>query len=167
MDTKVCKTCSEEKSSIEFYKNKTAQNGGNICLLCKRVRDARFRARNPDKVKASMQRHYAVPENREKILVRGREQAQQQRLRALAHYGGCCACCGESEVLFLTIDHVFGGGSQHRKQGGQKICRFLVKHNFPEGFRVLCWNCNAAIGLYGQCPKHRQLTPGVPECPNS
>jgi hypothetical protein len=35
------------------------------------------------------------------------------------------------------------------------IYRWLISSGFPEGFRVLCHNCNQAIGLYGFCP-HQQ-----------
>jgi hypothetical protein len=28
----------------------------------------------------------------------------------------------------------------------------LIKNNFPDGFQVLCHNCNMSIGLYGYCP---------------
>ena len=35
---------------------------------------------------------------------------------------------------------------------GSKFLRWLKANNFPSGFRVLCHNCNLAIGLYSQCP---------------
>jgi hypothetical protein len=75
------------------------------------------------------------------------------RLRTLAHYGGKCACCGEEAFEFLVIDHIGGGGNEHRRQiGRSNIVPWLMKNGFPEGFRVLCHNCNFAIGAYGQCP---------------
>jgi hypothetical protein len=33
---------------------------------------------------------------------------------------------------------------------------WLKRNNYPTGFRVLCHNCNLAIGFYGYCPHHRQ-----------
>lgn len=68
----------------------------------------------------------------------------------LNHYGSKCACCGEDEPMFLTVDHVNNDGNIHRKEQGKgtdKLYRWLVKNNFPEGFQLLCWNCN--------CGKHR------------
>jgi predicted transcriptional regulator len=29
---------------------------------------------------------------------------------------------------------------------------WLKNHNFPSGFRVLCYNCNSSIGAWGYCP---------------
>jgi len=56
----------------------------------------------------------------------------------------CCNCCGESIFEFLSMDHINGGGTQHRRQlnGGNNIYRWLRKNNFPDGFQVLCYNCN-------------------------
>ncbi len=81
--------------------------------------------------------------------------ARQQRLLALARYSGGsmkCACCGVGHEEFLTIDHIHGGGSKHRKEIKMPIYRWLAQNDYPEGFRVLCWNCNLASGFYGKCP---------------
>ena len=81
---------------------------------------------------------------------------------AIEHYGGICACCGESNQAFLTIDHINGGGTQHRKKNkngsivGNSVYRWLRKQGYPDGHQVLCFNCNCAKGLYGQCP-HQTL----------
>ena len=90
---------------------------------------------------------------------RAKELAQKYRkgirAKVLAHYGNKCACCGETEPLFLTIDHVYDDGGKHRAEigAGGKIYNWLLDHNFPEGFQVLCYNCNC--GRYrngGICP---------------
>lgn len=70
---------------------------------------------------------------------------------ALNAYGGICACCGEKNIEFLTIDHVMRDGAEHRKEIGNGIMAWLKKNDYPSGFRILCWNCNKAIGLYGYC----------------
>lgn len=67
-----------------------------------------------------------------------------------------CTCCGESNLMFLTIDHTNNDGANHRKVigvTGLGFYRWLVKNNFPEGFGVMCMNCN--FGKYlngGVCP---------------
>ena len=69
------------------------------------------------------------------------------------HYGRKCVCCGEENEGFLTIDHIKGNGTNHRKEIGNHIEIWLVKNNFPEGFQTLCFNCN--WGKYnngGICP---------------
>ena len=71
-----------------------------------------------------------------------------------------CACpnCPETNPNFLTIDHINGGGTKHRKEidpkqpVGNRFYRWLIQHNFPEGYRVLCWNCNCGKASYGVCP---------------
>ena len=86
------------------------------------------------------------------------EYNRRLRLAALVFYGGevpRCGCCGESEVKFLGIDHIEGGGNEHRKemtQGGLHIYLWLRRNGYPEGFQVLCHNCNLSKGYYGECP---------------
>jgi hypothetical protein len=68
------------------------------------------------------------------------------RIDAITKYGGACACCGNSNVDTLCIDHEHGGGATHRRQlGGQRISRWLQQHGYPAGFRVLCFNCNYGV----------------------
>lgn len=66
-----------------------------------------------------------------------------------------CACCGEDHLEFLTINHMHGGGVQHRKRlakAGTNLYQWLIKRSFPEDFNVLCFNCNFAEGHYEKCP---------------
>lgn len=76
----------------------------------------------------------------------------------MEHYSGGiphCACCMESNVKFLTIDHIKNNGSEHRRQikaSGASFYRWIIKNKFPEDLQVLCMNCNAAKYWYGTCP---------------
>lgn len=78
-------------------------------------------------------------------------------------YGGYkCVCCGEEEKIFLTLDHINNDGAKHRKaigiRGGIGIYTWIRKNNFPDGFQVLCFNCNHGKQLNkGICP--HQLSP--------
>lgn len=78
---------------------------------------------------------------------------QRDRLKAevFSHYGTVCQCCGESDIRFLTIDHVNGDGAEHRRKiadqrgrgnGGNTMYRWLRSNGYPSGFQVLCFNCN-------------------------
>ena len=72
-------------------------------------------------------------------------------------YGGKCVCCGELHLEFLAIDHIKGEGLKHRKElGGLHGIQFyawLKRQGFPKDkYRLLCHNCNQALGLYGYCP---------------
>ncbi len=75
------------------------------------------------------------------------------RQRVIEHYGGKCTCCGELTYEFLTVDHINNDGAQHRREmPGKNLYHWLINSNFPEGFQILCYNCNCAKGAYGQCP---------------
>ena len=79
------------------------------------------------------------------------------RYRVLSHYSSgapACACCGESHLEFLSLDHIDGGGNLHRKAvgGGSHFYLHLQREGFPPGYRVPCHNCNLAMGYYGYCP---------------
>jgi len=81
---------------------------------------------------------------------------QANREAAIKHYGGICNCCGKTDTRFLTIDHIDGGGRKHRKElgnpGGNHFFSILKKQGYPEGYQVLCWDCNCAKHMYGECP---------------
>src|SRR5690242_3349065 len=77
-----------------------------------------------------------------------RERHQQVRLEVLSHYGNQCACCHITNIEFLGIDHVEGGGVAHRKTlNRSNIYYWLRTNNYPEGFQILCHNCNLAKGF--------------------
>jgi len=74
----------------------------------------------------------------------------------LTAYGGVCKCCGESEPILLTIDHVYNDGKKHRQEGikSHSFYLWLRRHGYPQDrFQCLCFNCN--MGKYrngGVCP---------------
>jgi hypothetical protein len=89
-----------------------------------------------------------------------RESRERRRKRILDVYGGKCACCGEHRYEFLAIDHINGGGNKHRKEVtglGARFYAWLQREGFPDGFRVLCHNCNMSYGFFGYCP-HSSVT---------
>lgn len=116
---------------------------------------AKYRIKNGDKIRQiERERYHAqTPEQKAEKIVKNRERRQRLRIAAIEHYGGKCSCCGETEPLFLCIDHINGGGNQHRKTlTTNSIGEWLFTHDYPKDFQVLCHNCNMAKGIYGQCP---------------
>jgi hypothetical protein len=96
---------------------------------------------------------------------RTRKRFQEKLKREVfAAYGGYrCACCGEAERKFLSIDHVNGGGQKHRRQiGDSEMYSWLRKNGFPPGFQVLCHNCNMGKALGGGVCPHRGGTTRPP-----
>ena len=85
---------------------------------------------------------------------------KQLKLEVLTIYGGKkCACCGETELSFLSIDHINGGGEQQRKKigSGTAFYRWLRHSGYPEGFQVLCHNCNHGKHINGGICPHQQI----------
>jgi hypothetical protein len=74
--------------------------------------------------------------------------------------GPYCACCGETEERFLTIDHIEGGGSKHRdllKRRTELLYMSIKKAGFPKDkYRILCMNCNWATKPGKPCPHEIQ-----------
>jgi len=115
-------------------------------------------------------------DNKEKFKASQKAAYYQTRLEALRHYSGLqipeCKCCHESMFEFLTIDHINGDGAAHRREigmaqgdpaqvqrqgqkvtmGGNGFVYWLKKNNWPEGFQVLCMNCNMAKRQNSECP---------------
>jgi len=115
-----------------------------------------WRVRNPEKrrayTKAYALMHPDLPEKQ-------RLRRWRNRTECIQEYGGRCACCGESELLFLTIDHVNGGGTKHRETIGSNIYSWLRRNNYPkEGYQVLCMNCNWGRSQNGGTCPHMQKT---------
>lgn len=48
-------------------------------------------------------------------------------------------------LMFLSADHIKGGGFKQRKElkigAGYHFYAWLRKNNYPEGYQVLCMNC--------------------------
>ena len=48
-------------------------------------------------------------------------------------YGNKCSCCGETEPLFLTVDHINNDGYRDKKKGltGVNLYEKIVRDGFP------------------------------------
>lgn len=107
----------------------------------RKVYEKKWQLENKDKVKAMSKRH--------------REKLKRIVINHYSSGANKCLCCGEELFEFLTIDHINGNGTKHRKEVGKDFYRWLIHNKFPGGFRVLCMNCNHARGIYGECPHER------------
>lgn len=135
-------------------------------LTRQRQQQADFYERNP-----GYRERYAVSwreNNREKFKAYNKKSMLKLKREIMDAYGGACSCCGETELAFLTIDHIDGNGAEHRRemaaernspwgQAGHATYRWLRKNNFPEGFQVLCANCNCGKHWNGGVCPHQQM----------
>ncbi len=108
---------------------------------------------------------YKTSDYREESIKKALIRRKERKARIFKHYGGKCACCGLKQYEFLCIDHIEGGGNEHRRSlemskdrcgsSSTNFYKWLEKNNYPEGFQTLCHNCNMAKSIYGACP-HKQ-----------
>ena len=131
--------------------------------------------KNKDKINAQRREYSKNPEVRkrlsgqykkwkEKNLVKFKEKSKIYKKRyddktkeiIFNHYGKVCVCCGESNINFLSIDHINGSGTKHRKKIKIKINNWLINNNFPDGFQTLCFNCNWGKHINGGICPHQQ-----------
>ena len=92
--------------------------------------------------------------NKEKYAKYQREYYAKLRSDLFEGYGSLCACCGETEKMFLEIDHVRGGGKKHYKaKTPNGVYRQIINEGFPEDYQLLCANCNRGCQRNGgTCP---------------
>jgi len=94
------------------------------------------------------------------VLKRGKEQRLKIKMKVIAHYSNGTMKCANpfgidhssfeeigDYIRLLQIDHIEGKGTEHRKSigiknGGITFYYWLINNGFPEGFQVLCANCN-------------------------
>lgn len=148
-------------------KNKVEK--GCLCPLCKEYRQRRnasiriagqcFRCAKPN-------------ENGKKLcddcLAAKKIHNAKYKQMVIDAYGGRCACCGEDNQIFLSIDHINNDGNEHRAAGvgcGNKFYQWLVRNNFPkDNFQLLCFNCNLGKRVNGGICPHQQETSGIRGC---
>lgn len=134
-----------------------------LCAVCRPAVTKPCARCGTEFVGSMEQRRYCSTECRDATLEQQRKAARRrERLKSLRAYGGespSCGCCGEATLLFLSLDHVNGGGHAQRKEtGGGGFYSWLRRHNYPSGFQVLCHNCNLGRQLNGGTCPHQEGT---------
>jgi len=98
------------------------------------------------------------PVFREAFLEKRRARDRRIKLAVILAYGSICACCGESNEAFLTLDHVEGGGNQHRKMNGSlNSWRWARANGFPKILQLSCMNCNQGRYINGGVCPHQEM----------
>ena len=161
-----CYAC-RRKSDVETYR----------CALCNRQSTrvvgasdlcSRCRPQQPNKICKTCNNAFASSmSNRDYcsspcqqigVQLARRAQSKARRLEVLAFYSDGniqCACCGEATAAFLALDHINGGGRQQMDtMGGGNYWAWLYRER-PDGFQVLCHNCNMGRQLNGGICPHK------------
>lgn len=127
--------------------------------------NTKWRRENPDAAEihrdTEKQRWYSDPTIKKRHAAVTKAFTKRLRIETFQAYGGeICACCGELEVKFLTIDHINNDGWMHRKTLGDKgngsnFKRWLKAQGFPPGYQILCMNCNFGKRMNGGICPHK------------
>ena len=160
---KTCLWCHVEKSISDFYKCKSSPDGLLArCKLCETKRTTAWALS-----KLNYRRDYSKKrreQNPEYSRRKSNEHATKVRNIVRKAFGNKCACCGETEPLFLSIDHVKNDGNIDRNTNGRRVCggmlyRRIINEGFPKDkYQLLCMNCNFGKSKnYGVCPHTEKI----------
>ncbi len=110
------------------------------------IKQRLYREINRNRIINQQKQYYK--EHRAEILAKSKMRDLLTKLEVLTYYGnGKCKCvkCGFFDMRALSIDHINGGGCQHRKDKhilfSSKFYELLKKDGFPIGYQTLCMNC--------------------------
>lgn len=154
-----CNHCGVELNDSNWYPS--FQKSHNYsCIECHLKRSGEYnKSERGREIAKTFYKNHTYQES-----LRHRRTNQKYRYIAIEHYSKGtmkCMCCGENIYEFLTIDHINGGGRKHRTEIKGTIYKWLVDNNFPDGFQVLCYNCNSGKRVNnGVCP-HKTLNPAT------
>lgn len=173
---RTCTKCKEKKPISEFnYSHKALGYRRHECKECQKNRQSGWynenHARETHKNRKYYQRNKQAFRSK-KIRERNAKYQKKYRskLKQIVHdaYGNVCACCGESEPMFLSIDHKNNDGYAMRKYSGHprtgaQFYRWLIDNDFPDGFQLLCMNCNWGKAMNGGICPHQERATTIPQ----
>ena|SRR3990167_3429530 len=129
-----------------------------MCATCYQLS---WKKKYPEQTSQHGKKYYRA--HKKQFLTRIAARNKLRRREMIQQLGGKCVCCGEKELVFLCLDHIKGGGRREyvKKGGPHGVWKRAIREGLPiDKYRILCWNCNSALGLYGRCP-HSNLTSPV------
>ena len=103
----------------------------------------RYYQTHKEQMKKSQEKYrQAHPERTEENRIHVRNRQKKIKEQVFDILGRRCVQCGFSDARALQVDHVNGGGNQHRKKRSSwGSYRDVITAN-GEGYQVLCANCN-------------------------
>ena len=154
---KSCPQCLKNASIREKKRTKLKISKG-LCYRCGKLPIDEKRSKSSCSICFDKCKKYSQINN-VKFRAKNKTKRLKLKMEVFNAYGGPkCACCGEVEIKFLTIDHINNKGYIHRKKigtGGDRLLRWLKNKNFPKGFQILCANCNQGKYLNGGVCPHK------------
>ena len=149
-----CRVCGLEaynESGLEGFapQPNSKYEKANICKPCK----------------ADYKRNWRERTGKEFLKEQNRRWKQKLKLTVMSQYGGRCACCGESMLGFLTMDHINNDGKEDRERFGGSYKMYVHmrdlfysdKEEALSNYQILCWNCNMGKSHNGGVCPHKTL----------
>ena len=136
---KSCTLECRKKYYHNYIKSRYIKKEGKLapCLICSKP----FHKKGNKKTcSEECRKKHSRKVNNERL----KKTAREYYMKCLLHYTRGqlkCACCGNTNLEFLTLDHI-KPCLKGKRRGRGKLHRMLVKTNFPDGFQVLCLACN-------------------------
>jgi len=160
---RTCSKCRVEKPESEFYFKPSKGAFESRCKPCIKSDNLAYYEKNKDKVKKTNSEYRDsvkhTDEYRRKSRAYHASRHRELKIAALERIGMVCACCGESDIAFLTIDHVENDGHIHRKAINHVSVYAWLKQNDYEcdhKLQTLCFNCNFAKRYNGGACPHKE-----------
>lgn len=125
------------KNIYQWLKNKNYPSGYQVlCFNCQFI-----------KIIEKNENHRVYTQK----AINKRNYREKAKIEALFYYQPDLTCHGVNhkecpshceDIRSLSIDHVNDNGTEHRKElNGKNIYVWLRQNNYPEGYQVLCMNC--------------------------
>lgn len=169
---RICYDCKTERSSSK--RRRDARREAGLCATCDTPSEA-YRCDTciePPRKAMKVHRARKLAEGKcticlrvpslsggrvcESCLNRVRLRYTRKRQAVLDAYGRQCACCAESDVTVLDLDHVAphwvaSGSPRPDDEVGVSLYEKAIEADYPANYQLLCRNCNWSKRLHGAC----------------
>ena len=150
LSSQLCSHCQKTLPHSSVFFHRSARSPSGLHTVCKKCRNKQCVGINKkNSAKANENRRTAWSRLKIEVMT--------------AYCGGTpsCACCGESHIEFLSLDHINEDGAHQRRSLGNShsnkaVYRWARSNNYPATLQVLCHNCNRAKHIHGECPHERE-----------
>lgn len=162
--TKRCPKCERTLLVEEFTRNKNYSDG--LSCWCRQCQ-LNYRLKNKKRFREYA--HQYRQQYPERVTACRTKWRQQLKKKILSHYSNGiphCMGCGITDIDVLCLDHIANNGNEQRRQLGllgASFYRWLEREGYPEGYQVLCANCNMKKALAGITLSRKDILSGIYE----
>jgi len=144
------KTCCSSECKNNFFKQTIKKENSKWTDEYKKTYEKEYRIKNKQKISNQMKIwRLNNKEHLKKTKKNARVELKRLIIDKYSNGTGCCVKCGFNDSRALQIDHINNDGAEERKKlfgsrldAGIRFYYYLKRNNFPDGYQVLCANCN-------------------------